>query len=204
MAQSKVMKNQIMEGVIWKQLLVFCFPIILGTLFQQMYNAADVIVVGHFVGKEALACVGGSSGTVINLVVGFFVGLSSGATVIVSRAYGAGVYMDAKGSGNDGYAAGSGGRLPDLSQDLFCRYPVCVYLQYRFCYPAGHGGFQEAAVLSDRLLCDQHLAGCYPCGRFPDGGCGGSHSDSDSPGDQRGADCPGADEAGCGLLPEAA
>lgn len=90
MAQSKVMKNQITEGVIWKQLLVFCFPIILGTLFQQMYNAADVIVVGHFVGKEALACVGGSSGTVINLVVGFFVGLSSGATVIVSRAYGAG------------------------------------------------------------------------------------------------------------------
>lgn len=69
---------------------MFCFPIILGTLFQQMYNAADVIVVGHFVGKEALACVGGSSGTVINLVVGFFVGLSSGATVIVSRAYGAG------------------------------------------------------------------------------------------------------------------
>lgn len=90
MTQSKVMKNQITEGVIWKQLLVFCFPIILGTLFQQMYNAADVIVVGHFVGKEALACVGGSSGTVINLVVGFFVGLSSGATVIVSRAYGAG------------------------------------------------------------------------------------------------------------------
>ena len=78
MTQSKVMKNQITEGVIWKQLLVFCFPIILGTLFQQMYNAADVIVVGHFVGKEALACVGGSSGTVINLVVGFFVGLSSG------------------------------------------------------------------------------------------------------------------------------
>lgn len=51
MAQSKVMKNQITEGVIWKQLLVFCFPIILGTLFQQMYNAADVIVIGHFVGK---------------------------------------------------------------------------------------------------------------------------------------------------------
>ena len=90
MEQVKSKGNQITEGVIWKRLLMFCFPIILGTLFQQMYNAADVIVVGQFVGKEALACVGGSSGTVINLVVGFFVGLSSGATVIVSRAYGAG------------------------------------------------------------------------------------------------------------------
>lgn len=90
MEQVKSKENQITEGVIWKQLLLFCFPIILGTLFQQMYNAADVIVVGQFVGKEALACVGGSSGTIINLVVGFFVGLSSGATVIVSRAYGAG------------------------------------------------------------------------------------------------------------------
>ncbi len=90
MEQVKSKENQITEGVIWKQLLLFCFPIILGTLFQQMYNAADVIVVGQFVGKEALACVGGSSGKIINLVVGFFVGLSSGATVIVSRAYGAG------------------------------------------------------------------------------------------------------------------
>ena len=54
MSQSKDMKNQITEGVIWKQLLLFCFPIILGTLFQQMYNAADVIVVGQFVGKEEL------------------------------------------------------------------------------------------------------------------------------------------------------
>lgn len=89
MEQRKVRVNQITEGTIWKQLLLFCFPIILGTLFQQMYNTADVIVAGHFVGKEALACVGGSSGTIINLVVGFFVGLSSGATVIISRAYGA-------------------------------------------------------------------------------------------------------------------
>lgn len=90
MKKPTVKSNQITEGVIWKQLLLFCFPIILGTLFQQMYNAADVIVVGQFVGKEALACVGGSSGTIINLIVGFFVGLSSGTTVIVSRAYGAG------------------------------------------------------------------------------------------------------------------
>ena len=51
----------------------------LGTLFHQLYNTADAIVVGRFMGKEALACVGGSSGQLINLVVGFFVGLASGA-----------------------------------------------------------------------------------------------------------------------------
>ena len=81
--------NQITEGVIWKQLLLFFFPILLGTLFQQLYNTADAIVVGRFVGKEALAAVGGSSGQIVGLVVGFFVGLSSGATVIIARFYGA-------------------------------------------------------------------------------------------------------------------
>ena len=79
----------ITEGVIWKQLLKFFFPILLGTFFQQLYNTADAIIVGKFVGKEALAAVGGGTGTLINLIVGFFVGLSSGATVILSQYYGA-------------------------------------------------------------------------------------------------------------------
>ncbi len=79
----------ITEGVIWKQLLSFFFPILLGTFFQQLYNTADAIIVGKFVGKEALAAVGGGTGTLINLIVGFFVGLSSGATVILSQFYGA-------------------------------------------------------------------------------------------------------------------
>lgn len=77
------------EGTIWKQLLLFCLPIMSGTLFQQLYNAVDVVVVGQFVGADAIASVGGSSGMVINLVVGLFVGLSSGVTIIVSRFYGA-------------------------------------------------------------------------------------------------------------------
>ncbi|MEG2702851.1 MAG: MATE family efflux transporter, partial [Clostridia bacterium] len=82
-------ENSITEGVIWKQLLVFFFPILLGTFFQQLYNTADAIIVGKFVGKEALAAVGGATGNLINLVVGFFVGLSSGATVIISQFFGA-------------------------------------------------------------------------------------------------------------------
>ena len=82
-------KNQITEGVIWKQLLFFFFPILLGTLFQQLYNTADTVVVGRFVGTQALAAVGGSTGQIVNLIVNFFVGLASGATVIIARYYGA-------------------------------------------------------------------------------------------------------------------
>lgn len=82
-------KNRITEGSIFGQLLLFFFPILFGTFFQQLYNTADAMVVGRFVGKQALAAVGGSTSTLINLLVGFFVGLSSGATVVISQFYGA-------------------------------------------------------------------------------------------------------------------
>lgn len=58
-------------------------------MFQQLYNTADTVVVGRFVGTQALAAVGGSTGQIVNLVVNFFVGLASGATVIIARYYGA-------------------------------------------------------------------------------------------------------------------
>ena len=90
MNDEKVTKiNGITEGVIWKQLLLFFFPILLGSLFQQFYNAVDAIVVGRFVGKEALSSVGGSTGTLINLLIGFFLGLSAGSSVCISQYYGA-------------------------------------------------------------------------------------------------------------------
>lgn len=81
-------KPDILHGVIWKQLLLFFFPVLFGTIFQQLYNTVDAIVVGNFVGKEALGAVGGSTGTLLNLVVGFLIGLSSGATVVVAQYYG--------------------------------------------------------------------------------------------------------------------
>ncbi len=80
--------NQITEGVIWKQLLRFFFPILLGTFFQQMYNTVDTIIVGRFVGTQALAAVGSTS-AFVNLINGFFIGLSTGATVILSQFFGA-------------------------------------------------------------------------------------------------------------------
>lgn len=87
--ENTMKKNPITEGVIWKQMLLFCIPIMVGTLFQQLYNIVDVIVVGRFVSTKALACVGGSSGMMINLFVGFFTGMTSGVTVIVARYFGA-------------------------------------------------------------------------------------------------------------------
>ena len=88
--KTKTANNQITEGVIWKQLLLFFFPILFGTFFQQLYNTTDAVIVGNFVGKEALASVGGPAATIINLLVGFFTGLASGATVIIAQFYGAG------------------------------------------------------------------------------------------------------------------
>lgn len=82
--------NEITQGIIWKQLLLFFFPILLGSFFQQLYNTVDAIVVGRFVGKGALAAVGGSAGQIINLIVSFFMGLTSGASVIVSQFFGCG------------------------------------------------------------------------------------------------------------------
>lgn len=87
--QTQSGQRQITEGVIWKQLLIFFFPILLGTFFQQMYNTVDTIIVGRVVGTTALAAVG-STGPLVNMVNGFFIGISSGATVILSQYYGAG------------------------------------------------------------------------------------------------------------------
>lgn len=84
-----IRKMDMTEGVIWKQLVRFFLPILFGSLFQQLYNTADAVIVGNFVGKEALAAVGGTTGTFINLLIGFFGGLASGATVIIAQYYGA-------------------------------------------------------------------------------------------------------------------
>ena len=63
------------EGPIWRCLLLFALPLMAGNLFQQLYNTVDSIVVGNFVGKEALAAVG-STDSVINTFIGFFSGMS--------------------------------------------------------------------------------------------------------------------------------
>lgn len=94
--ETKAYKNSITEGVIWKQLLAFFFPLLFGTFFQQLYNTVDAVVVGQYVGKEALAAVGGAAATIINIFVGFFVGISAGATVTISQFFGGGRFREVK------------------------------------------------------------------------------------------------------------
>ena len=94
--ETNAYKNNITEGVIWKQLLAFFFPLLFGTFFQQLYNTVDAVVVGQYVGKEALAAVGGAAAMIINIFVGFFVGISAGATVTISQFFGGGRFREVK------------------------------------------------------------------------------------------------------------
>lgn len=82
-------KSRLMtEGSIWKSILLFSVPLILGNMLQQLYNTADSIIVGNFVGSNALAAVG-SSGSPIFLLIGFSQGIAVGAGVVVSQFLGA-------------------------------------------------------------------------------------------------------------------
>ena len=76
------------EGNIWKQIILFAVPMLIGNLFQQLYNTVDSMVVGNYVSTQALAAVG-SVGPAINTLLGFFIGLSTGAGVVISRYFGA-------------------------------------------------------------------------------------------------------------------
>ena len=75
-------------GSIWKRMTFFALPLLLGNLFQQLYNTVDSLIVGNFLGSSALAAVS-SSGSLIFMLIGFLSGISSGAGVIVSRYFGA-------------------------------------------------------------------------------------------------------------------
>lgn len=76
------------EGPIARQLIAFALPLMLGNLFQQMYNTADSLIVGNFLGSDALAAVSSSS-NLIQLMIGFFNGVAGGAGVVIARCYGA-------------------------------------------------------------------------------------------------------------------
>ncbi|MCI8846067.1 MAG: MATE family efflux transporter [Lachnospiraceae bacterium] len=76
------------EGSIGRKIIAFALPLFLGNLFQQLYNTADSLIVGNFLGSNALAAVS-SSGNLIFLMVGFFHGIAAGAGVVIARYYGA-------------------------------------------------------------------------------------------------------------------
>ena len=76
-------------GPPWQRLMEFSVPMLIGNLAQQLYNTADSIVVGHYVGDNALAAVG-SAAPILNLLLALFVGISTGAGIVISQNFGAG------------------------------------------------------------------------------------------------------------------
>ena len=87
--EQRLSRKNLTEGVVWKKLLIFFLPIAAGTCIQQFYNAVDGLILGRFVGTVALAAVGGSSAQIINLLIGFFVAITAGASVVIAQVYGA-------------------------------------------------------------------------------------------------------------------
>ncbi len=88
MAEKKTTTRDMTQGVIYKQLLWFALPLMLGNVFQMLYNTVDSVVVGQFVGTQALAAVG-STTMIVNMMVFFFNGFSTGAGVVIGRFFGA-------------------------------------------------------------------------------------------------------------------
>lgn len=122
------MQSRITEGPIWRHLLSFFFPILLGTFFQQLYNTVDAIIVGNFVGTEALAAVGGPAAVLINFLVNLFVGLSSGATVIVAQYYGARQIQELRRTVHTAIALAIAAGLGVMVLGIALSYPVMVLM----------------------------------------------------------------------------
>lgn len=88
MRRKEIDPNAITQGVIWKQLIIFFIPILLQSVFQQLFSITDAVIVGRVVGKTALGAINSTS-NLIKLFINFFVGLCSGAAIVVGQAWGA-------------------------------------------------------------------------------------------------------------------
>ncbi len=88
MARSIFAPTDMTQGTPWKSILTFTFPMLLGNIAQQLYNTVDTIVVGKYVGDNALSAVG-SAGPIVNMLLVLFIGISAGASIMVSQYFGA-------------------------------------------------------------------------------------------------------------------
>lgn len=210
--EGELPSQRITEGVIWKQLLFFFFPILLGSFFQQMYNTVDTIIVGRFVGTQALAAVGATS-ALLNLMNGFFIGLSTGATVLLSQFYGAkskqgvqdalhtgrgavaaagrggdaaGLLLRPQASGADEHPGKLPGRRRPVHKNLLWRRDCFHALQHGRGHSPGYGGFPAADRFSDGCLQRQHRSGYRVRGGAENGRGGGRHCNGFLSGGQRG------------------
>ena len=86
--RKKTTTRDMTSGPIARQVVLFCLPLMLGNIFQMLYNTVDSVVVGNFVGTEALAAVGATT-IIVNMLVFFFNGFATGASVVIGRYFGA-------------------------------------------------------------------------------------------------------------------
>ena len=198
------MTTDMTEGKIIPQLTAFTIPLVLGNLFQLTYNAADSVIVGKFVGDEALAAVG-TAGPVMNMIILFISGMCMGAGILMSTQYGAKKYDQLERQisttmlGGLVFSAVVALLLIVLAYPLLgllqvpddIVHPAAVYLriifvglifylQLFFKYAPGSGGQQGAAVLPDHQRLPQYCAGSSFCGRDPvgrGGKRGGDHAE---------------------------
>ena len=112
------------SGSSLKLIVKFAIPLFLGNIFQQLYNTVDSVVVGRFIGKEALAAVG-SSGSLINLIISAFMGLSVGASVVIAQSFGAGRNEEVSDEAEDGRRPG-GGDCAVQGLGVLARRPRCL------------------------------------------------------------------------------
>ena len=134
-------KTRMTEGSIARRIILFAIPLFLGNLFQQLYNTADSLIVGNFLGSNALAAVS-SSGNLIFLLVGFINGIAMGAGVVIARYYGAkkkdsGLWKRGRAC-NDGcwYSSGTEDSGFD-GNTIGCASAVGYVFPYLFCGIAG-------------------------------------------------------------------
>ena len=116
------------EGPLFKKILLFSLPLMASSLLQLLYNAADIIIVGRYVGKGALAAVG-ATGTLIGLIINFFIGLSTGASVCVSNAIGARDDKRVKRFVHTSMALAIVGGIAAMIVGLFVARPVLIIMK---------------------------------------------------------------------------
>src|SRR5690554_3294015 len=124
------LKNRDMDmcnGPLFKKMILFALPIMAMNLLQLLFNAADMIVVGRFAGREALAAVG-ATGALINLIINLFMGLSVGTSVVVAQDYGAHKYDDVSKSVHTSISISViGGLIVMIIGLVFCR-PLLIMM----------------------------------------------------------------------------
>ena len=119
--------TKLLEGPIWKGIVSFAIPLFLGNLFQQLYNTVDSLIVGNFLGSDALAAVS-SSGSLIFLLVGFFNGIAMGAGVVISKYFGARDYENIKKAVHTDVAFGLAAGLLLMGIGMFLAPQILVWM----------------------------------------------------------------------------